>query len=33
MRHNNYFPIRQGEQVIWLLNFANKLASYATPSD
>lgn len=30
MKHNNYFPIRQADQVIWLGNYRNKLPGYAT---
>jgi len=30
MKHNTYFPIRQADQVVWLVNFANKLPGYAT---
>jgi len=30
MKRNNYYPSRQGDQIIWLGNFANKLPGYAT---
>ena len=30
MKRNTYFPIRQNDQVVWLVNFANKLPGYAT---
>lgn len=28
MKHNNYFPVRQADQVIWLGNYAQKLPDY-----
>lgn len=30
VKHNNYYPQRQGDQVVWLANFSGKLAGYAT---
>jgi hypothetical protein len=30
MKHNKYFPIRVGDQIIWLRNFSNHLGEYAT---
>jgi len=30
MKRNSFFPARIAEQIIWLLNFANKLPGYAT---
>ena len=30
MKHNNYYPLRQAGQIIWLVNFMNKLANHAT---
>jgi len=30
MKRNNYYPSRQGDQLIWLVNFCNKLAGHAT---
>ena len=29
MKHNNYYPLRQTEQIVWLANFSNKLAAHA----
>ena len=31
MKHNNFFPIRKADQVVWLGNYALKLPDYATP--
>ncbi len=30
MKHNNYYPLRQADQVLWLTNFKDKLSTYAT---
>ena len=30
MKHNTYFPTRSAEQIVWLVNWCNKLATYAT---
>jgi hypothetical protein len=30
MKHNKYFPIPQGRQIVWLQNFSGKLSGYAT---
>jgi hypothetical protein len=30
MRRNNYYPLRQADQILWLGNFANKLTAYTT---
>ncbi len=30
MRRNRYYPMRQGDQITWLANFANKLATLGT---
>ena len=30
VKHNSYYPIRQGDQVAWLANFSSKLPGYAT---
>ena len=30
VKHNNYYPIRIGDQVIWLENYRLKLPGYAT---
>jgi hypothetical protein len=30
MKHNNYFPVRKADQVVWLGNYAVKLPDYAT---
>ena len=30
MKHNRFFPIRQGDQIIWLQNFSSKIGGYAT---
>ena len=30
MKHNNYYPYKQSEQVIWLANYSSKLPGYAT---
>ena len=30
MKHNNYFPMSQGRQIIWLQTFSGKLPGYAT---
>ena len=29
MKHNAYYPLRQADQVAWLVNFSNKLSAYA----
>jgi hypothetical protein len=31
MKHNKYFPIPQGGQIVWLQTFSGKLPGYATP--
>ena len=31
MKHNKYWPRRQGDQVIWLKAFSTQLANFATP--
>lgn len=28
MRHNNYYPIRIGDQVVWLRNYIIKVAKH-----
>lgn len=30
MKHNNYYPVRQSEEVLWLTNMVNKLGGHAT---
>jgi hypothetical protein len=30
MKHNSYYPTKQADQILWLVNFNNKLASRAT---
>jgi hypothetical protein len=30
MKHNIYYPSRQGDQIIWLTNFLNKIGGYTT---
>jgi hypothetical protein len=30
MRRNNYYPLRQADQIVWLTNFANKLPPLTT---
>jgi hypothetical protein len=30
MKRNRYYPTRQADQIVWLANFINKLAGYAT---
>src|SRR5690349_14973355 len=30
MKRNSYYPFRVGDQLIWLVNFCNKLAGHAT---
>jgi hypothetical protein len=30
MKHNDYYPSRQADQVIWLVNYSGKLPGYAT---
>lgn len=30
MKHQDYYPVRQADQAVWLENFANKLPGYAT---
>jgi hypothetical protein len=30
MKTNSYYPSRQGDQIVWLGNFSNKLPGYAT---
>ena len=30
MKRNTYYPPRQADQIVWLTNFRNKLASHAT---
>ena len=30
MKHNNYYPSKQTDQINWLVNFYNKLATHAT---
>ena len=30
MKRNAYYPVRQADQITWLLNFANKLPGHAT---
>lgn len=29
--HNAYYPLRIGDQIIWLINYRNKLPAYRTP--
>ena len=28
--HNSYFPLRRGDQIIWLKNYRQKIANYQT---
>jgi hypothetical protein len=30
MKRNNYYPVNQGGQIVWLANFINKLPGYGT---
>lgn len=30
MKHNRYYPVRVADQILWLVNFANKLPGRAT---
>jgi hypothetical protein len=30
MKHQRYYPVRQADQLVWLENFRNKIAAYAT---
>jgi hypothetical protein len=30
MKRNTYYPIRRGDQILWMGNFSNKLPGYAT---
>lgn len=30
MKHNRYYPTRVADQIVWLVNFANKLPGHAT---
>ena len=30
MKHKEYYPNRQADQIVWLANFMSKLAGYAT---
>src|SRR5208282_2596028 len=30
MKRNNYYPAKQGDQIVWLANWVNKLPGYGT---